>query len=73
MRRIAIVSTGGGMLCSFSAGCYAALAEEHEYLNPEFIIAASGSAGGAFYYLSGQADRLEAIWTKHLASNKFIS
>lgn len=50
MRRIAIVSTGGGMLCSFSAGCYAALAKEHKYLNPDFVIAGSGSAGGAFYY-----------------------
>lgn len=72
MKKIAIIATGGGMLCAFSAGCFAALQKEFQYTKPAIIIAGSGSAGNAYYYLSNQCDALKRIWLKHLASNRFI-
>ncbi len=72
MEKIALIVTGGGMQCAYSAGCFTALAEKFN-LPPMIIIAASGSAGNAYYYCSGQTNRLKRIWTEHLVSPKFIS
>lgn len=72
-KKIAIVCSGGGMKCAYSAGVLVALAKELNLVSPDLIIAASGSAGSVFYYLAKQYEEIERIWTKHLAKGNFIS
>ena len=50
-----------------------ALAKEHGLLEPDYLIAASGSAGSAMYYLTGQYESIRRIWTQHICSPKFLS
>lgn len=71
-RKIAIVGPGGGTRCAYGAGGFTALANEYK-LKPDIIIGASGDAGTAVYYTSGQIHESEKIWTKALATSKFIS
>lgn len=71
--KIAIVCSGGGMRCSYSAGALTALVKEYQFSEPDIIIGTSGSAGNVLYYLTGQLDSIERIWTIWLANKKFIS
>ena len=71
--KIAIVCAAGGTRCSYSGGALCALAKEHGLLEPNYLIAASGSAGSAMYYLTGQYDSIHRIWTRHICSPKFLS
>jgi predicted patatin/cPLA2 family phospholipase len=71
--RLAIVCAGGGTSCSYSGGALVALAKAHGLLRPDFMIAASGAAGSAMYYLTGQYDSIERIWTRHICSSRFLS
>ena len=71
--KIAIVCSGGGMRCSYSAGVLVALGKEYQFFVPDIIIGASGSAGNILYYVTGQLDSIERIWTHWLANKKFIS
>jgi len=72
--KTAIVLSGGGMCCSYSAGAIVALAQRLNFTKPDMIVAASGSVGTMFYYIAGQYQSIEGIWTKALANNKdFVS
>ncbi|KKW19897.1 MAG: hypothetical protein UY63_C0005G0080 [Parcubacteria group bacterium GW2011_GWA2_51_10] len=71
--RIAIVCSGGGMRCAYTGGALVALAREKELTSPDFIIASSGSAAFALYYLAGQLDAIQDIATYLLSTPKFIS
>ena len=71
--RLAIVCAGGGTSCSYSGGALVALAKAHGLLRPDFMIAASGAAGSAMYYLTGQYGSIERIWTRHICSSRFLS
>ncbi len=71
--KIAIVCSGGGMRCAYSAGALIALAEEFDLTKPDILIATSGSAGSSLYYLTGQYDDIKTIWTELLSTRKFIS
>lgn len=68
----AIITSGGGMKCAYSAGALVALAEELGITRPDIFVAASGSTGSMFYYLTGQYDDIEKVWTKYLPSPHFI-
>jgi len=70
--KIAIVTSGGGMKCAYSAGALVALARELKITNPDIFVAASGSVGAMFYYLAHQYDFIEKAWTKYLPSPHFI-
>jgi predicted patatin/cPLA2 family phospholipase len=70
---LAIVCAGGGTSCSYSGGALSALAKELGLLQPDYIIAASGSAGSAMYYLTGQLESIQRTWTKHICSPHFLS
>jgi predicted patatin/cPLA2 family phospholipase len=72
-QKIAIVSSGGGMQCVYAAGALSALVHEFGFVAPDIIVATSGSAGNAAYYLARQFDAGREIWTKHLSSPRFIS
>ena len=71
-RKLAIVMSGGGMRCAYGAGALTALAEEFGLVKPAIVIAASGSAGNAAYYVAGQYTNGAQIWTS-LANSRFIS
>lgn len=71
--KLAIVCAGGGTSCAYSGGSLVALAREHGLLQPDYLIAASGSAGSAMYYLTGQYDSIQRIWTRHICSPHFLS
>jgi len=70
--KIAIVCSGGGMRCSYSAGALVALAHEYGFTEPYLVIGNSGSAGSLAYYLTGQYDSIRNIWTRLLTSRLFI-
>lgn len=72
-QKLAIVLSGGGMRCAYGAGFLTALIEEFSFSDPDILIAASGSAGGALYYLARQPRYARMIWTNLLASREFIS
>ncbi|OGZ45155.1 MAG: hypothetical protein A2756_01680 [Candidatus Ryanbacteria bacterium RIFCSPHIGHO2_01_FULL_48_27] len=72
-KKIAIVCSGGGMRCAYTGGVLVALAEKHKFTSPDIIIAASGSAAFAFYYLTRQYKSIEHIATELLSTPKFIS
>jgi predicted patatin/cPLA2 family phospholipase len=71
--KLAIVCAAGGTSCSYSGGALSALAKEQGLLQPDYMIAASGSAGSAMYYLTGQYDSIHRIWTQHICSPQFLS
>lgn len=71
--KIAIVTNGGGMKCSYSAGALCALADIYNLRNPDILIGSSGSTGSLTYYLANQYDSIKNIWTNLLTSQKFIS
>ena len=72
-RKLAIVSSGGGMRCAYGAGALLAIAEQYKITEPDILIAASGSAGNSAYYLSEQWESAASIWMQGVASSKFIS
>lgn len=71
--KIAIITNGGGMKCSYSAGVLCAMAREYNFYNPDILVGSSGSAGSLAYYLAGQYDSIQNIWTDLLTNPKFIS
>jgi len=68
----AIVTSGGGMKCAYSAGALVTLAKELGITEPDIFVAASGSTGSMFYYLAHQYEDIEKAWTKYLPSPHFI-
>ena len=71
--KIAIVSSGGGMSCSYSSGIMKALVEKYNFKSPEFVIAASGSSGVLTYYVSKQYGPMVNIWCDYLVGRRFIN
>ncbi|MEK7510734.1 MAG: patatin-like phospholipase family protein [Patescibacteria group bacterium] len=70
--KVAIITSGGGMKCAYSAGALVALARELKITNPDIFVSASGSVGAMFYYLAEQYDDIEKAWTKFIPSRQFI-
>ena len=71
--KLAIVTSGGGMSCSYSAGVILALANEFNLTTPDIAIAVSGSAGTLAYYVAGQYDSIRNIWENLLGTKKIIN
>lgn len=69
---VAIITSGGGMKCAYSAGAIYALSKKLGIKHPDLYIAASGSVGAMFYYLSGQYEDIQKVWTRYLPSPYFI-
>lgn len=70
--KVAIITSGGGMKCAYSAGALVALARELKITEPDIFVSASGSVGAMYYYLAGQYDDIERAWTRFLPSPHFI-
>lgn len=71
-KKLAIVCSGGGMTCSYTAGFLSALVKEYGLKQPEIVIAGSGSAGTTSYYVAKQYDSMTNIWANRLSTKKFI-
>lgn len=72
-KKIALILGGGGMSTSYIVGALAALKKEYK-IKPDIIIAASGSAGTASFFISGQfATGVKKVWLKEILSTRFIS
>lgn len=69
---VAIITSGGGMKCAYAGGALVALARELGIRHPDMFVAASGSVGSMFYYLSGQYDAIQKAWTSLIPSPQFI-
>lgn len=61
------------MRCAHGAGVLLALKEIYGFTNPDIVVAASGNVGSFVYSLAGQHELGREIWTKALATSKFIS
>jgi predicted patatin/cPLA2 family phospholipase len=73
MYKRAIVGSGGGMTCIYSAGCISALVDKYQIINPDIVIGSSGSAGTLAYYVSKQYNSIRNIWLNLLSTRKFIN
>lgn len=72
-KKFAIVLSGGGMTCSYGAGFLSALVKEYGVTEPDIVIAGSGGAGTAAYYVAQQYDFMVDIWENRLSNKKFIN
>lgn len=73
MKKIGIVTSGGGMSCSYSVGVLLALVEKYKFTNPYVVIGGSGSTGTLAYYVAKQYPQIKNIWENLLSTKKFIS
>ncbi len=69
---VAIITSGGGTRCAYSAGAVIALGEKLGITDPDIFVAASGSVAGLFYYLTAQYDFLKEGWLKYIPTREFI-
>jgi len=70
---IAIVTSGGGMGCSYSVGALMALIEKYKLTDPDIVVCSSGSAGTLSYFVARQYNSITNIWINLLCDRKFIS
>lgn len=72
-KKLALILGGGGMSTSYVVGVLLALKRKYK-INPEIIIAGSGSAGTASYFVSGQFNSgIKNVWLKEILNPRFIS
>ncbi len=69
----AIVTSGGGMKCAYSAGALVALAEKFNLTQPDFFVSASGSVANMLYFLTGQNEDLRKIWTRYATAPGLVT
>ena len=69
---LAIITSGGGLRCSFGVGVMLALAERLGIQEPPYLISGSGSAGTGAYFVSKQYDSIRNIWSNLLSTKKFV-
>ena len=72
-KTLALISSGGGMTCSYSAGVIFALAEKYKLKEPDIAIGSSGSAGTLAYFVAGQYQSIKNIWTNLLNTKKVLN
>jgi predicted patatin/cPLA2 family phospholipase len=73
MKKLALITSGGGMTCAYSAGFLDALEKTQGLKEVDIAIAGSGGAGSMAYYVAGQNDLSVDIWSNRLSSKKFIN
>ncbi|MBP7804791.1 MAG: patatin-like phospholipase family protein [Candidatus Pacebacteria bacterium] len=72
MKKTAIILSGGGCDCAYGGGFMTALGRECK-ITPDLIVAGSGSAGTAAYYCAKEYDAIERVWTRRLATPRFVN
>ena len=71
--KIAIVASGGGMSCSYSAGVLYALIKNYKFDNPDIFVGGSGCTGSFSYFMAKQYESMKDIWLNELCTPKYIS
>lgn len=71
--KIAIICSGGGMKCAYSAGALMALVDKYDLTEPHVVIGSSGSAGTVAYFVSKQYEHIKNAWLNLLLTKGFIS
>lgn len=71
--KLAIILGGGGMTCSYSAGFLSALVDKYQLTDPDILIAGSGSAGTATYYVAKQFKDITRVWSDCLSTKEFLN
>jgi len=75
-KKFAVILSGGGMSCVFTAGVLLGLAKydkKYEFIRkPDILIAGSGSVGTASYFLAEQYINIKKAWLNSLSTKKFI-
>jgi len=69
-KKTAIVLSGGGMRCCYSAGFMYGLSEQK--LSSDILVCGSASSGTGAYFSSGQYESIREIWTKLLSTEELI-
>ncbi|MDP3989784.1 MAG: patatin-like phospholipase family protein [archaeon] len=69
---LAIITSGGGLRCSFGVGVMLALAEQFGIDKPSYLISCSGSAGTGSYFVSKQYESIRNIWSNLLSTKQFV-
>jgi predicted patatin/cPLA2 family phospholipase len=71
--KLALILGGGGMSTSYVVGVLLALKRKYK-IEPDILIAGSGSAGTASYFVSGQFNTgIKKVWLKEILNPRFIS
>lgn len=70
--KTAIILIGGGMRSAHGAGFLYALGSQTSLSKPDLMIASSGNAAGALYFVAGQYESIKRIWTQLLSTRRFI-
>ncbi len=70
---VAIVSSGGGMRCAYSAGVFYGLLEKYPDFEPEILIGSSGSSANVCYYATKQYKEIKQVWTRELHNSGIVS
>jgi predicted patatin/cPLA2 family phospholipase len=68
----ALVVSGGGMRCAYSAGAVYALAKKYKIHDFHIVIGGSGCTGTLSYYMSEQYESIKNIWKNLLCTKRFI-
>lgn len=71
-KKLVIVMSGGAMNCAYGAGFLSALSS-FNLPKDTAIIAASGNAGNATYFASGQGEVGRDVWVEYLSGDRLIN
>jgi len=66
------VFPGGGNQTAYACGACKAV-RDLGIRKPDLIVASSGGAANAFYYLAGQIDKAWDIWGNHISTKKILN
>ncbi|MEK7530416.1 MAG: patatin-like phospholipase family protein [Patescibacteria group bacterium] len=72
-KKIALVLSGGGMKCAYTAGVLTGFMQAYPRFMPDIIIAESGAAGSATYFAAGQERHGLQTWLSLGNNKKFFS
>ena len=70
---LAIITSGGGLKCSFGAGVMLAFVRKFGIQEPRILLSCSGSSGTGAYYISKQYKSILNIWGNLLSTKNFVS
>jgi predicted patatin/cPLA2 family phospholipase len=72
-KKIAIITSEGGMTCSYSVGGLFALKDKYHLTEPYVAVGSSGGAPNLAFYVAGQCAEIQNIWKNLLPTSRFIS
>lgn len=73
LHEVDIALGGGGIKCSSMPAALVALIEHHGIRHPRHIMAGSGSAGSAPYFIAGQIYEMLKVWAHGVSCGQFIN